>query len=106
MNEQVIPRELKGKRLIGYCLGDFGVFLSNMLESVFVFQFYVYTINLNSILVSIGVTSQLIIGAFLAIIFGIIVDNKKPGRFGTGFPFIHHSVRGNSVMVSSLEMSY
>ena len=92
MNTDSIPRELKGKRLIGYCLGDFGVFLSNMLESVFVFQYYVYTINLNSLLVSIGVTSQLIIGSFLAIIFGFIVDNKKPGRFGKRRPFLIYTL--------------
>ena len=92
MNAELIPRELKGNRVIGYCLGDFGVFLSNMLQSVFVFQYYVYTINLNSILVSIGVTSQLIIGASLAIIFGIIVDNKKPGRLGKRRPFLLYAV--------------
>ena len=92
MNAELIPRELKGNRVIGYCLGDFGVFLSNMLQSVFVFQYYVYTINLNSILVSIGVTSQLIIGASLAIIFGIIVDNKKPGRFGKRRPFLLYTL--------------
>ncbi len=92
MNTELVPRELKGKRLIGYCIGDFGVFLSNMLESVFVFQYYVYTINLNSILVSIGVTSQLIIGSALAIIFGVIVDNKKPGKLGKRRPFLLYTL--------------
>lgn len=86
------PRELKGKRLIGYCLGDFGIFLSNMLEGVYAFQFYVYTINLNSVLVSIGVTSQLIIGSFFAVIFGVIVDNKKPGKYGKRRPFLLYAL--------------
>jgi len=92
MNNLQSPRELKGKRLIGYCLGDFGILLSNMLEAVFAFQYYVYTINLNSVLVSIGVTSQLIIGSFLAIIFGVIVDNKKPGKHGKRRPFLLYAL--------------
>ncbi|MCJ7650267.1 MAG: MFS transporter [Candidatus Lokiarchaeota archaeon] len=86
------PRELKGKRLIGYCLGDLGILLSNMLEAVFAFQYYVYTINLNSVLVSIGVTSQLIIGSFFAVIFGVIVDNKKPGKHGKRRPFLLYAL--------------
>jgi len=92
MNSSHPPRVLKGKRLIGYCLGDFGIFLSNMLGAVYVFQFYVYTINLDSVLVSIGVTSQLIIGSIFAIIFGVIVDNKKPGKHGKRRPFLLYAL--------------
>jgi Na+/melibiose symporter-like transporter len=82
------PRELHGKRLFGYSLGDLGLMLPRTFEGVFIFQFYVYTINLNSLLVSIGFSAQLIIGAISAIIFGVIVDNKKPGKYGKRRPFL------------------
>jgi Na+/melibiose symporter-like transporter len=88
MVEDASPRELLGFRLIGYSIGDFGISLINILFGTFVFQFYVYTINLNSILVSIGISMQLIIGAFFSIIFGVIVDNKTPGKLGKRRPFL------------------
>jgi len=88
MVEDVNPRELLGFRLIGYSIGDFGISLVNILFGTFVFQFYVYTINLSSILVSIGISMQLIIGAFFSIIFGVIVDNKTPGKLGKRRPFL------------------
>jgi Na+/melibiose symporter-like transporter len=59
-----------------------------MFTGVYLFQYYVYTINLNSILVSIGVSTQMIIAAIFAIIFGVIVDNKKPGKLGKRRPFL------------------
>jgi len=82
------PRELTGKRLFGYSMGDLGMSLANMFTGVYIFQYYVYTVNLNSILVSIGVSTQLIIGAFFGIIFGVIIDNKKPGKLGKRRPFL------------------
>ncbi len=88
MVEDASPRELLGFRLFGYSIGDFGISLVNILFGTFVFQFYVYTINLNSILVSIGISMQLIIGAFFSIIFGVIIDNKKPGKYGKRRPFL------------------
>ena len=88
MNELIQPRELHGKRLWGYSLGDLGLTLPNMFTGVFLFQFYVYTVNLNALLVSIGVMAQLIIGAVFAVIFGVMVDNKKPGKFGKRRPFL------------------
>lgn len=89
MDEDIyIPRELHGKRLLGYTIGDLGITLPNILIGTYVLQFYVYTINLDSVFVSIGLTAQLIVGAFCAIIFGNIVDNKKPGKFGKRRPFL------------------
>jgi len=82
------PRELHGKRLLGYSLGDLGLILPNTFAGVFLFQFYVYTVNLNALLVSVGFSAQLIIGAVSAIIFGVIVDNKKPGKYGKRRPFL------------------
>jgi Na+/melibiose symporter-like transporter len=88
MVEDITPRELLGFRLVGYSIGDFGISLVNILIGTFIFQFYVYTINLNSILVSTGVSLHLIIGALFSIIFGVIIDNKTPGRFGKRRPFL------------------
>jgi Na+/melibiose symporter-like transporter len=82
------PRELKGKRLFGYSMGDLGMSLPNIFTGVFIFQYYVFTINLNSILVSVGITTQLIVSAIFAVIFGVIVDNKKPGKLGKRRPFL------------------
>ena len=82
------PRELKGKRLFGYSMGDLGMSLANMFTGVYLFQYYVFTVNLNPILVSIGVSTQLVVGAFFAIIFGVIIDNKKPGKMGKRRPFL------------------
>jgi Na+/melibiose symporter-like transporter len=48
----------------------------------------VYTINLDSILVSVGLSVNVIISAFCSIIFGVIVDNKKPGKLGKRRPFL------------------
>jgi len=88
MVEDISPRELLGFRLVGYSIGDFGISLVNILIGTFIFQFYVYTINLNSILVSTGIALQLIIGALFSIIFGVMIDNKKPGKFGKRRPFL------------------
>ncbi len=83
-----VPRELKGKRLFGYSMGDLGMSLANMFTGVYIFQYYVFTINLDIILVSIGVSTQLLVSAFFAIIFGVIIDNKKPGKLGKRRPFL------------------
>lgn len=88
MDTLTTPRELRGKRLFGYSFGDLGFTLPNMFTGVFLFQYYVYTVNLNALLVAVGVTTQLIIGAISAIIFGVIIDNKKPGKFGKRRPFL------------------
>ncbi|KKM86496.1 hypothetical protein LCGC14_1278380 [marine sediment metagenome] len=82
------PRELKGKRLFGYSMGDLGMALPNIFTGVFIFQYYVFTVNLSSILVSVGITTQLLVSAIFAVIFGVIVDNKKPGRMGKRRPFL------------------
>ncbi len=86
------PRELHGSRLLGYAIGQFGLILTNMFIGVFIFQFYVYTINLDSILTSIGISIQLIFSAFSSIFFGIVADNKKPGKFGKRRPFMFYGL--------------
>ncbi|MFX1374243.1 MAG: MFS transporter [Promethearchaeota archaeon] len=82
------PRELNGKRLFGYSMGDLGMPLVNIFTGIYLLQFYVYTINLDFILVSIGIFAQLFLDALFSIIFGVIVDNKKPGKLGKRRPFL------------------
>jgi GPH family glycoside/pentoside/hexuronide:cation symporter len=82
------PRELHGKRLFGYSLGYTGMLMANMFIGIFTFQYYVYTINLDAILTSIGITLQLIFSAVSSIIFGVLSDNKKPGKLGKRRPFL------------------
>ncbi|MFW9866642.1 MAG: MFS transporter [Candidatus Thorarchaeota archaeon] len=82
------PRELNGKRLFGYSMGDLGMPLVNIFTGIYLIQFYVYTINLDAFLVSVGIFAQLFLDALFAIIFGVIVDNKKPGKIGKRRPFL------------------
>jgi Na+/melibiose symporter-like transporter len=84
----LLPRELKGKRLFGYSMGDLGMSLVNIFTGIYMLQFYVYTINLDFIFVSIGIFAQLFLDALFAIIFGVVVDNKKPGKLGKRRPFL------------------
>ena len=63
-----------------------------MLSGVFVFQYYVYTINLNSLLVSIGLTIQLLVAALFSVLWGVIIDNKKPGKFGKRRPYLFYGL--------------
>jgi Na+/melibiose symporter-like transporter len=88
LNTTLKLRELKGKRLIGYTQGNFGITLLNIFTGSFVFQYYVYTINLDPALASIGLSFNVFISAFFSIIFGVVMDNKKPGRFGKRRPFL------------------
>jgi Na+/melibiose symporter-like transporter len=83
-------RELHGRKLFGYSIGYTGILLADIFRGVFVFQYYVYTINLNALLVTIGMAIRLIIAALSSIIFGVLADNKKPGRFGKRRPFLFY----------------
>ncbi|MHA1256178.1 MAG: MFS transporter [Promethearchaeota archaeon] len=83
-------RELHGRKLFGYSIGFTGILLADIFRGSFVFQYYVYTINLNALLVTIGLAIRLIVAALSSIIFGVLADNKKPGRFGKRRPFLFY----------------
>ena len=83
-------RELHGRKLLGYCIGFNGMLLADIFRGVFIFQYYVYTIHLNALLVTIGMAIRLIIAALSSIIFGVLADNKKPGKFGKRRPFLFY----------------
>jgi Na+/melibiose symporter-like transporter len=86
------PRELHRGRLVGYCIGYFGFILTDVFRGVFLFQYYVYTINLSSILVSVGIAIRLFIAAISSILFGVLADNKKPGKLGKRRPFLFYGL--------------
>ncbi|MHA1728435.1 MAG: MFS transporter [Promethearchaeota archaeon] len=88
MNKNSSPRELNGWRLYGYALGNFGLLLAGMLVATYAYVYYVYTININSGYAAIGTSISLLTSAFGSIIFGVIIDNKKPGKLGKRRPFI------------------
>ncbi len=81
-------RELHGARLFGFSMGNFGVMLMLMLTGSFSYNFYVYTIRVDSILVSIGSTLSMLTMAFMSIIFGVLLDNTKPKKLGKRRPYI------------------
>ena len=83
-----IKRELKGLRIWCYCFGTFGIFLSLYLTETFVYNYYVYTLRVDSILISAGRTFSMVVGAFTAIFFGVILDNTKPKKIGKRRPYI------------------
>ncbi|MFX1426565.1 MAG: MFS transporter, partial [Promethearchaeota archaeon] len=92
MNSSQQLRELKGKRLFGYTFGNFGMSLVNVFTGTYLFQFYVYTINLDSVLASVGISVNVFISAFFSIIFGVIMDNKKPGKLGKRRVFLLYAL--------------
>ncbi|MHA1991462.1 MAG: MFS transporter [Candidatus Hodarchaeales archaeon] len=81
-------RELHGVKLYGYSMGYFGIMLMMMLTGSYSYNFYVYTIRLDSILVSVGSTLYMVTMAFSSIIFGVILDNTKPKKIGKRRPYI------------------
>ncbi len=81
-------RELHGARLYGYSMGYFGIMLMMMLTGSYSYNFYVYTVRLDSIFVSIGSTIYMVTMAFSSIIFGVILDNTKPKKLGKRRPYI------------------
>ncbi|MHA1729370.1 MAG: MFS transporter [Promethearchaeota archaeon] len=87
-NSTISPRELHGKRLLGYTFGMFGIMLTSIMINTYSWQFYVYTINLDAGLTAVGYTLSLIVSALGGIFFGVIIDNKKPGKFGKRRPFL------------------
>jgi len=92
----VLNIDLKSKNIkfIGFAIGTFGLMLPISFINAYTFQFYVYTIGLDALLVSIGIFIGLIVFSFGAIIFGVVSDNKKPGKFGKRRPFLLFSLPG------------
>ncbi|MHA1727604.1 MAG: MFS transporter [Promethearchaeota archaeon] len=81
-------RELKGFKIWGYCFGSFGIMLSLFFTSTFAYNYYIYTLRVDSILISTGNTINMVIGAFTSIIFGVVLDNTKPKKIGKRRPYI------------------
>nr|MDO8084854.1 MFS transporter [Candidatus Sigynarchaeum springense] len=82
------PRQLAGWRFWGYSLGILGQFLPSTLITAYIKNFYVYTIGLDPLLVSIGTGLGVLFNAITSPIFGAIVDNSRPTRLGKRRPFL------------------
>jgi len=91
-----IKTDLKSKNInyIGFAIGVFGLMLPISFINAYTFQFYVYTIGLDALLVSIGMFIGLVVFSLGAIIFGVVSDNKKPGKYGKRRPFLLLSLPG------------
>ncbi len=92
----VLKTDLKSKNFnyIGFAIGTLGFMLPITFVNAYTFQFYVYTIGLDALLVSIGMFIGLVVFSFGAILFGVISDNKKPGKMGKRRPFLLLSLPG------------
>ena len=75
-------------------MGTLGFMLPITFVNAYTFQFYVYTIGLDALLVSIGMFIGLVVFSFGAILFGVVSDNKKPGKMGKRRPFLLFSLPG------------
>ena len=91
-DDPILPRELKGKRFVGYSIGVLGEILALTLVNGYAFQFYVYTIGLDALIVSIGLFIGLSTFSFFAILFGVLEDHTLPGRFGKRKPYMLFSI--------------
>ena len=97
-------RELKGSKLVGYALGSLGIIMPISLFNAYSFQFYVFTIGLDSLYVSIGIFIGLFSYAFMGVIMGVISDNKKPSKLGKRRPFILMGMPGIIIFSTLLWM--
>ena len=77
-----IPRELHGARLYGYSAGILGQILPFSFSGALIMIYFVYTIGLSPILVSIGTSFGFIVNAIACPLTGIIADRKKVDRLG------------------------
>ncbi len=80
--EEKPPRELHGKRLYGYSAGILGQILPFSFSSALIMIYFVYTIGLSPLLVSIGTSFGFIVNAIACPLTGIIADRKKVDKFG------------------------
>jgi len=88
--EENLPslRELHGIRLGGYSLGNFGMMLLLFVTESYSYNFYVYTLGLDSLFVSVGTTINMLTMAFSSIIFGVVLDNTRPRKIGKRRPYL------------------
>ncbi|QEE15045.1 MFS transporter [Promethearchaeum syntrophicum] len=91
-----LKTDLKSKNInyIGFAIGTMGFMLPITFVNAYTFQFYVYTVGLDALLVSIGMFIGLVVFSLGAILSGVISDNMKIGKFGKRRPFLLLSLPG------------
>jgi Na+/melibiose symporter-like transporter len=88
MSDLKAPRTLTGSKKLTYALGSLAQILPLSIFNGYSFQFYVYTIGLDAMLVSTGIFIGLCIYAISSPIIGALSDNRKPSKLGKRKPFI------------------
>ena len=75
-------RELKSKALFYYIIGAFGNIFTIAFYTAYSYQYYTYTIGLDSLLTSVGIFIGLIFNAVGSPFFGFLSDKKKASKYG------------------------
>lgn len=76
------PRQLLGKKLLGYSSGIFAQFLLTNILNSYILVYFTKALGVDALLVSIGTALGALTNAFCAPTFGYLSDIKKPGKLG------------------------
>nr|MDO8115342.1 MFS transporter [Candidatus Sigynarchaeota archaeon] len=87
-------RVLTGARLLGFSFGTFGQMAPIGIYNVFSAYYYIYVIGLDPFSTMFGVFLSLLAFAISSTIFGVLADNKKPGKHGKRRPFLLVGIPG------------
>ncbi|MHA1340570.1 MAG: MFS transporter [Promethearchaeota archaeon] len=87
-------RKLTGAKKWGYAIGALGQIFPITFFNTYAFQYYVYTIGLDASLTSVGIFLGLFVFALSSPVFGSLIDNKKPTKFGKRRPFLLLAIPG------------
>jgi Na+/melibiose symporter-like transporter len=82
------PREIKGRRLLKFCLLPMGNNFINAFLLSYVYFYYVYVVGLDSLLTSAGILIATIVSAIACVVFGVVSDNQPLGRHGKRKPLL------------------
>ncbi len=99
------PRCLLGWRAWGYSSGVLGQLLPVTLVNAYIFMFYVYTIGLDPLLVSIGTALAAVLNGIGSPLFGAASDNARLTKLGKRKPFMLAGIALVTVTVVLLWLS-
>ncbi|MHA1791142.1 MAG: MFS transporter [Promethearchaeota archaeon] len=83
-----VTRKLKGWKMVGFSIGTIGQMAPIGIFNTFATNYYIYTVGLDPFLTFLGMFFGLMIFAVSSPIFGALIDNKNPGKFGKRRPFL------------------
>ncbi|HME56328.1 MAG TPA: MFS transporter [Candidatus Lokiarchaeia archaeon] len=97
-------RVLTGGRLVGFAFGTFGQNAPIGIFNMFAPYYYIYVIDLDPMLVFLGMLLSLLAFALSSPVFGVLSDNKKCGRIGKRRPFLLVGIPGLLVFMTLIWM--